>query len=84
MTLQIQSSRGALYLYKQVRQNNNLQLIRILLKMVTLITYWLLKTLLNTGSNITGNIVSITRTIAHKCPILDDLQELLDHKKTFP
>jgi hypothetical protein len=49
--------------------------------MVTLITYWLIKTLLNTGSNITDNIVSITRTVAHKCPILADLQELIDHKK---
>jgi hypothetical protein len=48
-----------------------------------LITYWLLKTLLNTGSNITDNIVSITRTIAHKRPILNDLQELIDHKKRF-
>jgi hypothetical protein len=51
--------------------------------MIALITYWLLKTLLNTGSNITDNIVSITRTIAHKRHILADLQELIDHKKRF-
>ena len=51
--------------------------------MIALIIYWLLKTLLNTGSNITDNIVSITRTIAHKLPILADLQELIDHKKRF-
>jgi hypothetical protein len=51
--------------------------------MIALITYWLLKTLLNIVSNITDNIVSITRAIAHKCPILHDLQELMDHKKRF-
>jgi hypothetical protein len=44
----------------------------------------LLKWLLNIGSNITDNIVSISRTIAHKCPILANLRDRIDHKKTLP
>jgi hypothetical protein len=59
--------------------------------MTTLVTYWLLKTLLNIGSSLTDNIVSITKTIAYKCPILVGtipcgcpFRDHIDHKKTFP
>ena len=31
----------------------------------------------------TGNIVSISRDIAYKCPILADLRDRIDHKKRF-
>lgn len=40
--------------------------------------------LLNIVSNITDNIVSISRAIAYKLPILANLQDRIDHKKTFP
>jgi hypothetical protein len=52
--------------------------------MATLVTYWLLKALLNIASSITNNMVSIPRTIAYKCPILANLQDRIDYKKTFP
>jgi hypothetical protein len=31
----------------------------------------------------TDNIVSISNAIAYKCPILADLRDRIDHKKTF-
>ena len=43
----------------------------------------LLKALLKIGRNITDNIVSISRTNAYKCPILANLRDRIDHKKTF-
>ena len=43
-----------------------------------------LKALLKIGCNITDNIVSISRAIAYKCPILANLWERIDHKKRFP
>jgi hypothetical protein len=52
--------------------------------MVISVTYWLLKTLLNMDSNTTDNIVSTSRVIAYKCPILANLPKRIDHKKTFP
>jgi hypothetical protein len=45
-----------------------------------MVTCRLLKWLLN----IEYNIVSISRAIAYKCPILANLREHIDHKKTFP
>ena len=45
---------------------------------------WLLKALAKIGSNITDNIVSNSRAIAYKCPILANLRERIDHKKMFP
>jgi hypothetical protein len=44
----------------------------------------LIKTLVKIGSNITDNIVSISRAIAYKCQILANLREHIDHKKAFP
>ena len=43
-------------------------------------TCWLLKGYLE----FTGNIVPISRDIAYKCPILANLRDRIDHKKTFP
>jgi hypothetical protein len=40
--------------------------------------------LLNIGCNITDNMVSISMAIAHKCPILANLRDRIDRKKTFP
>ena len=45
-----------------------------------MVTCWLL----NINSNITDNIVSISRDIAYKCPILANLRDRIDHKKHFP
>ena len=46
------------------------------------------KALLKIGYNITDNIVSISRAIAYKCPILVGAIPcgcpFIDHKKTFP
>ena len=55
------------------------------------ITCWLLKGLLNIDFNITENIVSVTKPIAYKSPILVGIipcgypfREHIDIKKTFP
>jgi hypothetical protein len=42
------------------------------------------KALVNIDCNITDNIVSISMAIAYKCPILANLRDRIDHKKTFP
>jgi hypothetical protein len=47
-------------------------------------TYRLIKWLLNIDSNITDSINTNSMTIAYKCPILANLGEFMDHKKTFP
>jgi hypothetical protein len=41
----------------------------------------LIKALVKIGCN---NIVSISRAIAYKCPILANLREHIDQKKRFP
>jgi len=48
-----------------------------------MVTYRLLKSLLKIGSNITDNTVSISGAIAYKCPILANLRDRIDYKKTF-
>ena len=42
-----------------------------------------LKTLVKVVCNATDNIVSISGTIAYKCPILANLRDRIDYKKTF-
>jgi hypothetical protein len=49
-----------------------------------MVTYRLPKALLKIDSKITYNIVSITKTIAYKCPILTNLRDRIDRKKRFP
>ena len=49
-----------------------------------MVTCRLPKALLNIGSNITNNVVPNLMAIAYKCPILANLRDRIDHKKTFP
>jgi|WetSurMetagenome_2_1015567.scaffolds.fasta_scaffold804273_1 hypothetical protein len=56
--------------------------------MITSVTYWLLKTLLNIGINTTDNIASTSMVIAYKRPILVGAIPcgcpFIDHKKRYP
>ena len=56
----------------------------MLLKMLNWLLKALINLLLNITSNVTGNTVSLSMPIAYKCPILADLWDHIDHKKTYP
>jgi hypothetical protein len=56
----------------------------MLLKMPSWLLKALINLLLNITSNVTDNTDFFSSVIAYKCPILADLWDHIDNKKTFP